>query len=238
MSNTWPTTIGSVLACAALASTAATPFAAPALKAQVGHPPNRSPYRDIRVSHALTLSAGYVNGSGGKLRAGPSVGPVASLRYSIHLGGPFEAVMGAAGAELERTVYANGVPSDTVRQGVLLADVGLGFVVTGHKTWHGLAPYVGVTLGAAFGEGVPEDTTGFNFKRRFQFGPQAGIRWYPTSSLSVQLEFKDTLWRLVYPASFFRNPPGQPLLKPSVDSDRQWTHNPALSFGIGLKIRS
>lgn len=238
MSNTWSTTSVTVLACAVLAATAAAPFAARELKAQVGHPPDRSPYRDIRVSHALLLSAGYMNGSGGKLRAGPSVGPVAGFRYTIYLGGPFEAIMGAAGAALERVVYSNGVPGDTLRQGVLLAEAGLGFVITGRKSWHGLAPYLGAALGAAFGESVPEDTTGFNFRRRFQFGGQAGIRWYPTSIFSVQLELKNTLWRLVYPASFFRNPPGQPLLNPSTDSGRQWTHNPSLSLGIGLRIRS
>lgn len=208
------------------------------LQAQVGHPPDRSPYRDIRVSHSLILGGGYLRGSGGKIGAGPSEGPIAGLRYSIYLGGPFEAVIGAAGASLLRPIYSNGIPSDTVRQEVLVADAGLGFLLTGRKTWRGLAPYFGATLGAAFGESVPEDTTGFAFRRRFQFGPHVGVRWYPSQALSVRLELRDILWRLVYPRSFFVNPPNDPLLDASIDSQREWTHNPALTLSIGLRIRS
>jgi hypothetical protein len=208
------------------------------LEAQVGHPPDRSPYRDIRVSHSLIVGGGYLKGSGGKIGAGPSEGPVAGLRYSIHLGGPFEAVIGAAGASLLRPIYSNGIPGDTVRQEVLIADAGLGFLLTGRKSWRGLVPYFGATLGAAFGEGVPQDTTGFVFRRRFQFGPHAGVRWYPSQALSLRVELRDILWRLVYPRSFFVNPPSQPLLDRSTDPERQWTHNPALTLSIGLRIRS
>lgn len=211
---------------------------ADSLEAQVGHPPDRSPYRDLRVSHSLTLGSGYLRGSGGKVGAGPSQGPLAAVRYSIYLGGPFEAVIGAAGASLSRVIYSNGIPGDTVRQEILIADAGFGFLLTGRKTWHGLVPYFGATLGAAFGESVPEDTTGFTFRRRFQFGPHAGVRWYPSQAWSIRLEFRDILWRLVYPRSFFVNPPGQPLLNESTDGQRQWTHNPALTLWVGLRIRS
>ncbi len=208
------------------------------LEAQVGHPPDRSPYRDLRVSHSLIIGGGYVWGSGGKIGAGPSEGPMAGLRYSIHLGGPFEAVIGAAGASLLRAVYSNGIPSDTVRQEILVADAGLGLLLTGRKTWRGLLPYLGATLGAAFGESVPQDTTGFTFRRRFQFGPHLGVRWYLSQAMSIRLEFRDIVWRLVYPRSFFVNPPDQPLLDASADGERQWTHNPSLTLSIGLRIRS
>jgi hypothetical protein len=208
------------------------------VEAQVGHPPDRSPYRDLRVSHSLVLGSGYLLGSGGKIGAGPSQGPVVGLRYSIHLGGPFEAVIGAAGASLSRPIYSNGVPSDTVRQEVLIADAGLAFLLTGRKSWRGLVPYIGATLGAAFGENVPQDTSGFTFRRRFQFGPQVGVRWYPSQALGLRFEFRDILWRLVYPRSFFVNPPNDPVLDASTDSRQQWTHNPALTLSIGFRVRS
>ncbi|HWP36796.1 MAG TPA: hypothetical protein VNL18_04500, partial [Gemmatimonadales bacterium] len=49
---------------------------------QVGHAPERSPYRDLPARQILLLQGGYLFGSGGSARAGPHNGPFAGIRYT------------------------------------------------------------------------------------------------------------------------------------------------------------
>ena len=61
----------------------------PALaSAQVGHPPGRSPYRDIPKGHTLTGFAGLFGGSGGRFGIAPHDGTVFGLRYDIRTASP------------------------------------------------------------------------------------------------------------------------------------------------------
>jgi hypothetical protein len=206
---------------------------------QVGHLPERSPFRDLEVRHALVLQGGYLTGSGGRASAGPTDGPMATLRYTIHLGGPVEAILGVAGADLQRVVHNSGLPPDTVGQSVLLGEAGFGFLITGEKTWHGLVPYVAATMGAAFGGSVPSDSSGFEFRTRFHFGPQVGIRWYATRKVSLRLEGRDLMWRLRYPASYYVLDLSSGVLPPLLptDPDREWVHNLSLTLALGFAIR-
>lgn len=206
--------------------------------AQVGHDPDRSPYRDLQASHTLIMSVGYLAGSGGRLSAGPADGPLAGARYSLRLGGPFEAVLGLVGGRLQRVIYDSIVASDTAVQYVAIADAGFHFLITGQKSWRGLVPYFGATMGVVYADPVPADSgTAFRFRTKFQFGPQVGIRWYPSRGLSVRIEGRDILWRVRYPAQFFRLPAGAPPLDSSSDPDREWVHNPALTIALGVATR-
>ncbi|HEX9581896.1 MAG TPA: hypothetical protein VF970_12400 [Gemmatimonadales bacterium] len=208
---------------------------------QVGHRPEGSPFRDLQVRHALLFQGGYLSGSGGRAAAGPTDGPMVGLRYTIHLGGPWEAIFGAAGADLQRVVHSPGLAPDTVGQSVLMGETGFAFLLTGEKSWHGLVPYVAATMGAAFGGSVPADSTsGYQFQTKFHFGPQVGVRWYTTRRISLRLEGRDVMWRLRYPASFFDLVPGSlviPPLLPGFDPDREWTHNLSLTLALGFAIR-
>jgi len=203
----------------------------------VGHDPARSPYRDLPVSHTLVTSGGFLSGSGGRRGAGPSDGPFVGLRYTMRLGGPFEAVFNTAGGRLRRIVYNTNAAPDTTTQSVLIGDVGFQFLLTGQKTWHGLVPYFGASLGAAYGDGVPQDSSGFQFRWRFQFGPQVGIRWYATRAVSLRIEGRDIMWRLRYPTAYFLFPLGAPLMVDGVDPPSEWTHNPTLTIGLGIATR-
>jgi hypothetical protein len=166
------------------------------------------------------------------------------LRYTIHLGGPFEAIFGVSGADLGRVMHVDSVPPDTTRQSVGIAEVGFGFLLTGEKTWNGLVPYVAATMGAAFGGSVPRDSSGFTldgfaFEREFQFGPQVGVRWYASRRLSLRLEGRDILWRLTYPEGWYRldlYPGTLPPLISGVDPTREWTHNVSLTLALGYAL--
>src|SRR5690606_14131729 len=78
----WPVRRLTTIGVALLASSGA-------LGAQdVGHPPSRSPYRDLMYRQELALFGGYFAGSDGKAGVAPSGGPAFGLRYEIRIGGP------------------------------------------------------------------------------------------------------------------------------------------------------
>ena len=155
-------------------------LAAPAA-AQVGHPPGGSPYRDIFRGHSVTAFGGYIGGDGAGLRIGPHKGPVYGIRYDLRTASAIQFGVQLGQADLERFVVdpfvqlANRV-SGPVDQRVAFAEVDLQLNVTGGKTWHRLAPFIGGGLGVTFAEGTPADTSGYEFGNKFYFVPHAGFR--------------------------------------------------------------
>ena len=114
-------------------------------------------------------------------------------------------------------------------------------MLTGQKTWHGMIPYVDLSLGVAFGGSVPEDSlSGFVFGTQFTIAPAFGVQWYPSDRLMLRTEFRDIIWQLRYPPSFFTRPEDDitspPVLNPNVENDTEWTHHPTLIFTIGYAI--
>lgn len=213
---------------------------------QVGHPPESSPYTRLRAKRVVSLGAGYVAGSSGSAGVGPANGPMGAARFDIILGGPLEFNVNVGVAKLDRRVIdPTSAPADSVleiaTQTVTMLDAGIVLLITGQKTWHRTIPYVGLSLGAVFGGRVTADSlSGFRFKTQFQVAPSAGVRWYPTDRFMFRVEFRDVIWRLSYPLSFFNPPEDDPLaatvLDPEVQDDTDWTHHPALTVTLGYAI--
>jgi len=229
-----------IAATAAVMSTAITATAA----AQVGHNPLHSPYRDLRVKQQFTFMGGYLGGGGGSAGVGPRDGPIGGVRYSLSLSAPLELTLGVYDGHLTRHLLDPTAPvgqrdAGTAIQSVLIADAGFTLRITGAKTWHGFAPYMGFSMGVANGTAVLEDNSSFTFRRPFQFGPRLGLRYYRGSSVSLWVEGWDPMWRLRYPLTFFSAPSGStPVLDPSVHGQTQWVHNPTLLVGVGISIGS
>lgn len=201
-------------------------FAPSVATAQVGHDPEHSPYRDLRASHQITFSGGYVASGGGEAGAGPKQGPLTGLRYSLSLSGSLEMRVGAHGGSLDRALFDT---AGTVRQSVMIADAGFTLRITGPKTWHGWMPYIGGSMGIAAGSTVSQDST---FGKPFQFGPHLGVRRYSAGRVSLWIEAWDPIWRLHYPLSWQS---GDPL---RVTQPRQWVHNPTLLIGLSFILRT
>src|SRR3990172_9237483 len=174
MSNNPRTSLGTTALVALV-----TAFAPPTALAQIGHDPAHSPYRDLRASHQITFTGGYLAGGGGEAGVGPKQGPLAGLRYSLSLSGSLEMTVGAHGGSLDRYLIDSAA---TVRQSVLIADAGFTLRITGPKTWHGWMPYVGASMGLATGSTAIQDST---FGKSFQFGPRLGLRRYGAGPLSL-----------------------------------------------------
>jgi hypothetical protein len=183
--------------------------------AQVGHPPGASPYHDIRKGHSFTAIYGQFGGDGGSLGVGPHDGPTYGFRYDVRTGSTIQIGFGYSYAELQRLIVdpfvelANRV-SGPVDQNVSMAEINLQFNMTGTKTWHRVAPFLGGGLGLTFPSSTPQDTSRFEFGHKFYLAPFAGIRLFVTDHLSLRGEARSVFWKLKYPTTFTIEPPLQP----------------------------
>lgn len=217
------------------------------LVAQVGHPPESSPYRDLLAAYMVTVGGSYVAGGRGTAGVGPSDGRVGGLQLDFRLAGPSHATLGLYGGNFERLVIdpTRGVGDrvrDTVTQSMMIVDAGFNFVLTGKKTWRGFAPYAGGALGAALGGEVPQDTvSGFVFSSKFHLSPRIGVRFHPSQRVNLRLEVRDLIWRLSYPPGFFDPPfnaPGDPpVLDSRVTKRTEWAHHAMLSLSVGYAVK-
>jgi len=208
------------------------------LAAQVGHDPSHSPYRDVRRGAVLVLTFGHLGGSRGGPGVGISDGPTGGLRYEASFGA-LGAALGIAYGHTTRFVVDPTKDSVSRKSGpfdtdVVLADAALQLSLTGRKTWHGLAPYVGGALGVAVGGGSPPDPSGYNFGNKLTLAPQAGVRWYPARRVSVRADFRLVLWKLRYPLGYKQPSPidGGRVLPLDASLD-EWTSHPWITIGLG-----
>jgi hypothetical protein len=185
------------------------------LIAQVGHPPAKSPYRDVLHGSSWTLLYGNLGGDGGKLGIGPHNGPTYGLRYDFRMSGFIQAGISASYMDLERLIVdADDPPASRVTgpvdQSVVTIEAALQFNITGGKTWHGLQPFFTGGLGYALSSSTKADTSGFEFGNRFSISPGVGIRFYPASRIHLRFEARQHYWKLKYPAAFQDQPADVP----------------------------
>jgi hypothetical protein len=216
--------------------------------AQVGHAPGASPYRDIVDAHSFTPVAGYFAGSGGKFGIGAHNGYTYGVRYDLRAGKTVQFGFSGARGSLDRFIVDPFVALARRRTGpfdqtTTFVDATVQFNVTGGKTWHGLAPFTGVTLGVAFGEALAADTSGYDFGSKFYVGPQLGTRFFITRNLHLRAEVRGVFWKVNYPTSFGVEPPeepGTPEAPNAVIPDGkfdEWTLNPWFQVGLGYMVR-
>lgn len=212
--------------------------------AQVGHDPQSSPYRDVPEKYIISFTGGYSWASGGKVNVGPGEGAVFGARGDVHLAGPGMVHIGVNFGNLDRLLLDPTKPPEErvlgwTTQTVMMADVGLNLVLTGQKSWYGIAPFIGASIGIAIGGDVPADSlSGYEFNTKFIVTPAIGIRWHPIRRIGLRVEFRDVLWKLSYPNSFFEPPTEDPGIPPVLDPDfnkaTDWTHNPSLYVSLGF----
>ena len=186
--------------------------------AQVGHPPGKSPYRDIPKGHSLTPIYGNFGGDGGSLGIGPHDGPAYGFRYDIRNGSTLQFGFSFSYAELQRLIVDPFVElvnrvSGPVDQNVSMAEINLQFNLTGTKTWHRVAPFLGAGLGLTFPNSTPADTSGYDFGHKVYLAPSAGLRLFVTDRVFLRGEVRSVFWKLKYPTSFTLEPrlePGTP----------------------------
>lgn len=182
--------------------------AAPPALAQVGYPPDKSPYRDIPKKMSLTALFGYLGGDGGRLGLGPHDGPAYGGRFGIGVSGPLElsfAVQYAdlIGARVYRDADDNLAVSGTLPSPVWLFETDVQYTITGGKTWHGFAPYIGGGIGYAWRSSATEGPDAYDFGGRFFWAPFAGTRYYVNPRSFIRAEIRGAFYRLAYPPPYY-----------------------------------
>jgi len=223
---------------------AALALLAPALaQAQVGHPPGRSPYHDIPRGHTVTGFGALFGGAGGRFGIAPHDGPVFGLRYDIRTSSPIQLGIGFAQGKLDRLIVdpfvaVEGRVTGPVDQTVSFVELDLQLNLTGGKTWHRLAPFVGVGGGLTLPSGTAADTSGFELGKKIYFAPHAGFRFFLTDRIHLRTDARVIFWKLNYPASFTREPTLDPDAPPVIDDGRvsEWTTTSWLQAGLGFSF--
>lgn len=209
--------------------------------AQVGHLPQRSPYRDVYIRHALTYFAGYYRGGKDPARVAPNDGPMVGGRYAIRLGGPVFFTGRLAAVFTDRSVVDPALPPAQRRLGttsvpLLFGDAGFDLVLTGSKSWHSLVPAVNASVGMA------ADLSGKIDKSQFRvgtplllsFGPS--LRYVPGGNWSWRLDVTDQYFRVRYPESYFLKTGADSTFLPPDGKRTLWQHNWSTTLGASIAL--
>jgi opacity protein-like surface antigen len=210
-------------------------FASP-LAAQVGYEPSESPYRELPHANGATLLAGYFDGGGGSLNVGPHDGWMYGARFQVRSNRSISLGVGVMYGTLTRTVLDPSKPVGErnlgeVDQTLWIPEAVVTMNLTGGKSFHRLAPFVGFGVGVAFGSDTPLDTSGYEFGTKFSFAPFLGLRFVPTPRLAVRGELRGNLWKLSYPVSYRTSTPGgSDVIVSGVVAE--WVMSPMYVFGL------
>jgi hypothetical protein len=185
------------------------------------------------------LTGGYFAGDAGRVGVGITNAITLGARYDFPLGGVMRIAFGVSYGLGERFILdptkdsANrkaGPESD----GFLLAEGDVHFLVTGHKTWRNIAPYLAGGVAALLGGAEPAaDTSAYRFGSKLTFAPGAGVRWYPARRVTVQVDARLVLLRLRYPSQYYVPGPDGKAILGLTEEDREWTRFPWIRLGVG-----
>ncbi|MDQ3950884.1 MAG: hypothetical protein M3282_11140 [Gemmatimonadota bacterium] len=221
-----------------LGALAAVIGAAPGAAAQVGHTPEESPYVDLMYRHELTTFTGYLSTRRDPAGVAPRSGPLAGVRYAVHLTGPAHFTARIAYARSERAVLDPLEPAATrvvlpaAKVPLLMADAGVAMSLTGFKSWHRLVPEVNGGLGLVSDFRKEGDVGGFSFGTRFALTLGAGIRYVPGGRFQLRADVTDNLYRIAYPDSYYRTASDQTAILGPDQAKSLWTHNPSITLGV------
>jgi hypothetical protein len=210
--------------------------------AQVGYPPDRSPYRDLEFAREWTAFTGYYAAQPDPVGVAPQSGTMFGLRYDARVGGPAYVSARLAGAVLKRNVLDPRKPIDERAIGsesvpLLFSDLNLNINLTGYRTWRGLAPFL------SGGFGITADLRGRNDVGDYRFGAPvtltfgAGFKWIPRSQWQLRVDWSNYLYKIRYPESYFlRTGADDPVRLPD-DAHSLWRRNTAIQVGISYLYR-
>ena len=186
-----------------IALTLALALAPASVWAQTGHPPGSSPYRDIVPNKTVTLFGGYMFGTGGTIGVAPHDGSFGGIRFDVRVSSPISLALSFQYGGMQRNYVdladtAGGFIKGPIAQDVFMAEIGGQFNVTGKKSWHRLAPFMGVTLGIASANTSSVDHSGFKFGTRFEISPQWGTRIVLSNRIILRAEMRWIFWGVNY----------------------------------------
>ncbi|MGI8618264.1 MAG: hypothetical protein ACR2L6_04130 [Gemmatimonadaceae bacterium] len=203
--------------------------------AQVGYPPERSPFRDLEYKHELTLFGGTYIAADDPAGVAPTGGPMGGLRYELRVGGPAQLMVRAAYVSSERQALDPSQPEDSRDLGIhsaplFMLDAGISVNLTGQKSWRRLVPTVNAGIGVVSGgKDVENDPYRFGTPLAITYG--AGLRYVPGGRFAVRLGVDSYLYKLEYPGAYsVTTSDGTAVIGPR-QSTNFWKNNVALTIG-------
>ena len=212
-------------------------------RAQVGHDPSNSPFRDITTHQALSFFVRRFGGSATPARVGARSGLVAGVRFETRLSGPMDLWASLGRVASSRFVVDPSLDTTSAQRitgpiamPLYAGDLALVMNLAGRKSWHRLAPFLGVGFGIVTPENTVIDASGFKAGTNFTLVPTVGARVFVARRIAVRLEARDYYMRYEWPLDFFgkNDAQGNPLppVLESSNPTKQWTHN--WTFAAGL----
>jgi hypothetical protein len=203
--------------------------------AQVGYPPEKSPFTDLEFKQEITALSGWFSASRDPAGVAPKGGPLIGARYDIRLGGPAYFTARAAYVNSKRDILDPTKPKATrllrsQQWPLWLMDVGLTMNLTGQKSYHGLVPLTTFGLGVAADWKRP-DKSGYKFGTTFALSFGAGVRWIKGERLQLRADLTDHLYNVGYPGSFFQAASDGSTVLPRGHAESVWKHNAAVTLG-------
>lgn len=204
--------------------------------AQVGHPPEASPYNDLEFGQELTALFGYVKARHDPAGIAPKSAPMIGLRYEISLVGPLALSTDVTAAFMSRDVVDPEKPLATRSQGTqtattYAADVALAMNLTGRKSWHHLVPQVRAGLGVMRSD-AKDATSGFAFGTPFAFTFGGGLKLVSAGHLQVRGDITDRVFKLSYPDAYYRLTSDNTSVVSTSTPRSFYTHHAALTIGV------
>lgn len=212
--------------------------------AQVGYPPQQSPFRDLRESQELTVYTGWFVAKQDPAGVAPRSGPLVGAHYEWRAGGPAHITFDVARVESERRVLDPELPQTcpaasreckylgTWRWPVYFADAGLALSLTGARSFFRLVPQLRAGLGFASDFHTRPDVGDFAFGTRFALSWGAGIRWVPGNRFQMRADLVNKLYSVRYPDAYYLGAEDGTSIFTGEQSRSAWLNNPAITIGV------
>jgi hypothetical protein len=212
-------------------------FIATTARAQVGHLPDNSPYRDLETRQEFTFFGGRYTTGKDPIGVAPLDGPMYGIRYQVHVGGP--AFLMTRWSHVNSSRFAidptkNGAARQLGKhnESVNLYDIDLALNLTGEKSFHHIVPVINFGAGVASCScSVTNDPYTFGTPFAFTFG--GGLRYVPGGRLQITVDWNDYLYQLKYPTAYYVIPVGGTAAATN-EARSFWKNNKALTFGASL----
>ena len=207
------------------------------LRAQVGHDPESSPYRDLEYRQEFTPYGGYARARVDAAGVTPQSAAIAGLRYELYLAGPVSLTGDFSTMFSERTLVDPAKPRatrilGTEKSPVYGLDLGIALGITGRKSWHNLVPQIRSGVGVLV-NGASDVLDGYKFGTPFAISFGAGLKFVPGSRVQLRADVGERLFKQKNPESFYTTASDNTAVL--TDTPRSyWTSHGLITLGVSL----
>lgn len=213
------------------------------LPAQVGYPPQKSPFRDLERTQELSFFTGWYRAKPDPAQVAPRSGPMIGAHYQWRASGPANLTASLSRVESERNVLDPDATATCTtkpncklvgrfRWPLYFADVGLALSLTGARSFWHMVPDLKAGIGLASDFHTKSDVGDFGFGTRFAFNWGAGIRWVPGGAYQLRVDFTNHLYSLKYPESYYQSADDNTTILTATQSKSVWLNNPGITIGV------